>query len=98
MPQVSPAPLPRMKRALPNPASIFAVMDTPASLGLVIAGEAGDVAAGFLILGATVDLRAGAGAVSLVAGAGVFVFFVFFFMMRRWNTLGTISPTDSTKT
>jgi hypothetical protein len=58
------------------------------------AGAAGTGATGFLIFGATVDLRAGAGAVSLVAGAGVFSVLVFFFMMRRWITLGTISPTD----
>lgn len=81
--QVRPAPLPRTKRALPNPTSIFADIVTAAALGLVTgAGEAGDVAADFLILGATVDLRAGAGAVSLVAGAGVFSFLVVFFIVR----------------
>jgi hypothetical protein len=65
-------------------------------LGLVTgAGASGWGAAGALIFGATVDLRAGAGAVSLVAGAGVFVVFVVFFIFSLWITLGTNSPTDS---
>jgi hypothetical protein len=73
-----------MKRALPNPTSAFAVIVTPAALGLaMIAGAAGEVATDCLILGATVDLRAGAGAVSLVAGAGVFTVLVVFFIFRR---------------
>ncbi len=74
-----------------------AVMVTREPLGLATtAGAAGDAAA-FLIFGATVDLRAGTGAVSLVAGAGVLVGFAIFFIFGRVITLGTNGPTDSGK-
>ena len=53
---------------------------------------AGDVAAGFMIFGAAQDLRAGAGAVSLGAGAGVFFVLVVFFIVRSLDCPGHKQP------
>jgi hypothetical protein len=59
----------------------LAIRVTREPLGLVTtAGADGVDAAGVLAFGAAADLRAGAGAVVLVAGAGVLAVFVVFFM------------------
>jgi hypothetical protein len=79
---------------LPNPMSILAVIATLDPLGLVTIDGA---AAGVLILGVSVDLSAGAGAVGLVAGAGALIGFVVFFIFLRLSTLGADCSPDSSE-